>query len=117
MDTQHKQGSDQSSKTGDLQQEARETVKMPPKRMAKAKARAGILRRPAGRIRGLRRPSAAEETLAVVAENEEKEKTFAEVKTQDLLNLGPIPLQQATYYGRTVHLASWKSRGQRTRSW
>lgn len=78
---------------------------MPPKRAAKAKAKAGILRRPAARERPMRRPGAGREGEEPPPGEATKERLFEDVKTQELLNLGPIAMQSAVYYGRKVAAA------------
>lgn len=73
---------------------------MPPK----AKAKAGLLRRPAARLRPRRRPAAREGEEAEEAE-ENQRKAFADLKPHDLVKLGPILLREAVYYGRKVQVA------------
>eukprot|EP00435_Cladocopium_sp_Y103_P052380 s185_g16.t1 len=76
---------------------------MPPK--ALPKARQGALRRPAAKVRERKKPSTVLARVPGEPGPERDVKKFAEVRAQDLLKLGPIILQDARYYGRTVHIA------------
>jgi len=76
----------------------------PNKKCSTGPKRAGVIRKPASR-RVMRRPAGE-----LSEEKEEKKegegvRNFSEMKTQDLLKLGDLCLQEAIYYGRTVLLA------------
>eukprot|EP00435_Cladocopium_sp_Y103_P065338 s325_g27.t1 len=76
---------------------------MPPK--PKAKAKGLPLKRPAALRDRRKKPGKEPEEISQELALREGEKTFAASRLQDLLRLGPIVMQSAIYYGRTVHVA------------
>lgn len=69
------------------------------------KAKAPPMRRPASRGPVRRRPAGEEKEEKEEEPAIKAERRFSEVKPQELLKLGPVCMQEAVYYGRTVHVA------------